>query len=144
MLSVQLMPALVVMALCGVGLMYFGQWRAQRRLRSLLRVEMSRIFEQIDLLRLDTMQPLAEGVGTTRSVPAVIATTVPAPRAAPAPISFNRTVSLPTGEAYAAALELAARGADQSELTMRCGLGRDEARILVAMQGAAARRANAA
>jgi hypothetical protein len=144
MLSVRLMPALAVMALCGVCLMYFGQWRAQRRLRSLLRVEMSRIFEQIDLLRLDTLQPLAEGVGTTRRAPAVVAETVPAPRAAPAPISFNRSVSQPTGEAYAAALELAARGADQGELTMRCGLGRDEARILVAMQGAAARRANAA
>jgi hypothetical protein len=120
------MPALAVLALCSVCMMYFGQWRAQRRLRSVMRTELSRIFEQIDLLRLDTLQPLSEGSGT------------------PTPISFNRSSSLPTGEAYAAALELAARGADQSELTTRCGLGRDEARILVAMQGAAARRAYAA
>ncbi len=142
MLSGSVVPMLAIMALFGVCLMYFGQWRAQRRLRALLRVEMSRIFEQIDLLRLDTMRPLSEEGGEPRSMPAVMATTITAPRAAP--LSFNRSVSLPTGEAYAAALELAARGANQSELTTRCGLGRDEARILVAMQGTALRRVNAA
>jgi Protein of unknown function (DUF2802) len=145
MLSGSVMPALAVLALCSVCMMYLGQWRAQRRLRLVLRVEMSRIFEQIDLLRLDSLQPLAEGIGALRSAPSVMTTTLDAvSRAAPTPISFHRTMSLPTGEAYAAALELAARGADQSELTTRCGLGRDEARILVAMQGAAARRTNAA
>jgi hypothetical protein len=53
-------------------------------------------------------------------------------------------MTLSNGEAYAAALELAARGADHSELTARCGLGRDEARILVAMQGASCRRPSVA
>jgi hypothetical protein len=137
MTSVSVMPVAAVMALCGVCLMYFGQWRAQRRLRSVLRVEMARIFEQIDMLRLDNLQLQPD------DSPGSVASGSRA-RAALTPLAFNRPVTIPSGEAYAAALELAARGADQSELTARCGLGRDEARILVAMQGAAARRANAA
>jgi hypothetical protein len=136
MLSVSVLPALSVMALFGVCLMYLGQWRAQRRLRSTLQVELSRIFEQIDLLRLDTMQSAEE--------PAAVPAAPSEARAAEHVVTFQRATALPNGEAYAAALELAARGADQGELTARCGLGRDEARILVAMQNASARRASAA
>jgi len=105
MASVNLLPVAAIVALCGVCLMYLGQWRAQRRLRSVMELELSRIFEQIDLLRLDQLPS--------------------------------------NGEAYAAALELAARGAGHRELSARCGLGRDEARILVAMQNADSRCASA-
>ncbi len=55
MASVNLLPVAAIVALCGVCLMYLGQWRAQRRLRSVMELELSRIFEQIDLLRLDQL-----------------------------------------------------------------------------------------
>jgi hypothetical protein len=126
MLTVNILPAMAVVVLCCVCLMYFGQWRAQRRLRSVLQHELARIFEQIDLLRFDAQRPAP-------------------PRAASAQVADRqRPVALSHGEAYAAAAELAARGADLQELSARCGLGREEARILIAMQGAGPRHANAA
>jgi hypothetical protein len=134
MLTVSLLPSLAIMALCGVCLMYFGQWRAQRRLQSVMRLELSRIFEQIDLLRLDALH------SPSAADAAPVATSRPVTSTAPR----QHALTLSNGEAYAAALELAARGADHSELTARCGLGRDEARILVAMQGANRRRVSVA
>ena len=93
-----------------------SQWRSFRRMRQLLQRDLERIFEQVDLMRFDAQQEPA-----TEAVPSA----GPAARAAVEDTSLG----------YAAALELAARGADEAEITARCGLSAPEARILVAMRG---------
>jgi hypothetical protein len=94
------------------------QWRALQRMRQAVQRDLARIFEQVDLLRLDAQQ-----------APAV---TTPA---MPQTVALDDIPTLDTGGGYAAALELASRGADEQEITVRCGLSRAEARILVAMRG---------
>lgn len=94
------------------------QWRALQRMRQAVQRDLARIFEQVDLLRLDAQQ--APAVATPAMPQTVALTDIP---------------TLDTGVGYAAALELAARGADEQEITVRCGLSRAEARILVAMRG---------
>ena len=110
-------------ALCAATLIaafaLLSQWRALRRMREVVQRDLARIFEQVDLLRLDHQQELAPAPGPARTV-ATPATILPA---------------TDTGVGYAAALELAARGADESEIRARCGLSAPEARILVAMRG---------
>jgi hypothetical protein len=94
------------------------QWRALQRMRQAVQRDLARIFEQVDLLRLDAQQAPAA------AAPAV-----------PQTVALADIPTLDSGVGYAAALELAARGADEQEITVRCGLSRAEARILVAMRG---------
>ena len=94
------------------------QWRALRRMRQSVQRDLARIFEQVDLLRLDAQQ-----AALSPSVPGT------------APVALANVPTLDAGVGYAAALELAARGADEREITGRCGLTSAEARILVAMRG---------
>jgi hypothetical protein len=92
-----------------------SQWRILRRMRQAMQRDLARIFEQVDLLRLDSQQSMDL-------------------EAAPAP-AFAAAPPADAGLSYAAALELASRGADENEITARCGLSGAEARILVAMRG---------
>ncbi len=105
-------------ALCAAALMasiaLLSQWRAFRRMREVVQRDLARIFEQVDLLRLDNQQELA-----MERPPAT-------------PLARLQVVDASLG--YAAALELAACGADEAEITARCGLSAPEARILVAMR----------
>jgi hypothetical protein len=101
------------MFVCSIALV--SQWRASRRMREVVQRDLARIFEQVDLLRLDNQQEFA--MDTT-------------PVATPA----RRPVA-DTSLGYAAALELAAHGAGEAEITARCGLSTAEARVLVAMRG---------
>lgn len=108
------------------------QWRSVSRLRAILQRDLARIFEQIDLLRFDNQHlPAGAQAGTI---------TPPVPTLVPVAVPPSRAAATLHGEDYAAALELAARGADQREIVTRCGLNPAEARILVAMHGGAARR----
>jgi Protein of unknown function (DUF2802) len=111
------------------------QWRAVIRLRTLLQGDLARIFEQMDLLRFDNQQLSA--------TPAASATVAAVPTLVPATARTAREAITLQGEDYAAALELASRGADPREITARCGLSLAEARILVAMHGTTERRATA-
>lgn len=92
-----------------------SQWRWVRRTHQLLQRDLERIFEQVDLVRFDAQQqPVAEAAG---------------------PVATEKRVAAQdTGLGYAAALELAASGASEAEITKRCGLSAPEARILVAMR----------
>ena len=105
-------------ALCAVILIgsvaLLSQWRASRRMREVVQRDLARIFEQVDLLRLDNQQELVMDT---------------------APLDPSPRTPADTSLGYAAALELAARGADEAEITTRCGLSAPEARILVAMRG---------
>ena len=130
---VQPVLAAAMLVMCAVLL---TQWRAVIRLRTLLQGDLARIFEQMDLLRFDSQQ-------LSTATPVASNATAAVPTLAPAATRASREAVTLHGEDYAAALELAARGADQREITARCGLGLAEARILVAMHGTAARRSAA-
>lgn len=118
------------LALCAAiviaALALLSQWRAVARMRSSLQRDLARIFEEVDQLRLDGQR---EPELDQRRIPTIPAAEMPAP--APAPLA----PAAATGVGYAAALELAAQGADQAEIAARCGLSAPEARILVAMRG---------
>jgi hypothetical protein len=100
-------------ALFVISIALLTQSRALSRLRRGMQRDLALIFEQVDVLRLDTQQ---ESVSKT------------VPVALPVKIPVDRSLG------YAAAQQLAAHGADEAEITQRCGLSAAEARILVAMR----------
>jgi hypothetical protein len=96
--------------------------------------DLARIFEQLDLLRFDAQQAAA--------APASVV-----PFAPPARSTAASAVAAPAGAAaaygasdYYAAAQLAARGSSAVEIAGRCGIVNGEARVLVALQQARARR----
>ena len=103
--------------------------RALAGQRRALHGELARIFEQLDLLRFDVQQSDA-AVATEGAVPA------PAPALRPAGAASDHGAS-----DYYAAAQLAARGSSAAEIADRCGIVNGEARVLVALQQARARRA---
>lgn len=116
MIRIDLNQAVLLAAVLVTAVSLLSQWRWSRRTRQLLQRDLERIFEQVDLMRFDVQQqPATEGV-----VFAAPATRPTAPGPNPG---------------YATALELAADGASEKEITARCGLSAAEARILVAMRG---------
>jgi len=146
-------------SLCGwllMALLAVWLWRAARSLalaQRQLRGDLARIFEQLDLLRLDAQQlavPLAEARPAAAAGTDIAAPDPAASRVAPA-IAASRT-AVPQTPAdyrteacdYHAAARLAARGSSAAEIAERCGLVGGEARVLVALQQARARRVEAA
>jgi hypothetical protein len=125
-LSAALPASLLLLALC-----IFVLSLALRRGHRSHRDELARIFEQLDLLRFDAQTmaanfpapaaPAAPGVAVVTGAPA-------APDLVGGP-----------GDYYAAA-QLAARGSSAAEIANRCGIVNGEARVLVALQQARARR----
>ena len=101
--------------------------RALAGQRHALRGELARIFEQLDLLRFDAQQ------SALVAAPAA---------AAPPPALRAAGTGLDRGAGdYNAAAQLAARGSSAAEIAGRCGIVNGEARVLVALQQARARRA---
>jgi hypothetical protein len=120
-LSAALPASLLLLGLCMLVLSF-----ALRRGHRAHRAELARIFEQLDLLRFDAQQAAA------------------APLAAPAAPAASGVQAAPdlvggAGDYYAAA-QLAARGSSAAEIANRCGIVNGEARVLVALQQARARR----
>jgi hypothetical protein len=105
-----------------------------RRTRRRVLESLERVFEELDLLRLEA-QPLPVADVPARQSPAPVQE-LPA---APAP----RVVSPPPELAdYQAAARLAAHGAPLAEIAERCGVVAGEARVLQALQRAAQLRAS--
>ena len=100
-------------ALFVISIALLTQSRALSRLRRGMQRDLALIFEQVDVLRLDTQQEYV-----SKTVPVAL----------PVKIPVDRSLG------YAAAQQLAAHGADEAEITQRCGLSAAEARILVAMR----------
>jgi alpha-ketoglutarate-dependent taurine dioxygenase len=119
-----------------LGLALLLQLRAAHKLRMLLTRDLARIFEQLDLVRFESQQLAEQGASAASHA---VTRVIPAPSR---PLRERAPASLP-GEDYAAALQLAASGADQREIVARCGVSASEARILVAMHGKAPRRSAA-
>jgi hypothetical protein len=125
--SAALPASLLLLALCILVLSF-----TLRRGHRAQRAELARIFEQLDLLRFDAQQ--------------VAATSGAAPGAAPRETAqlasqLAREPDLVGGAGdYYAAAQLAARGSSAAEIANRCGIVNGEARVLVALQQARARR----
>jgi len=117
--------ALVLAAFGAVTLLL---WAQLRRLESQSSRDLQRIFEQLDLMRLDAQEQLARA-------PTVLPLSSAARAAAQAEQSAAEAVN------YRTAARLAECGTSMREIAERCGLVTGEARVLVALQQARARRA---
>ena len=107
------------------------------------RAELARIFEQLDLLRLDAQQAGATGITAQERGPGA-RTGVSADANSDAALMESLIAREPhlvgdVGDYYAAA-QLAARGSSAAEIASRCGIVNGEARVLVALQQARTRR----
>ena len=128
---------LVIVALGVVTLLLQAQLR---RLRRQSNCDLQRVFELLDLMRLDAQEQLAQA--PTINPP--VSTTINASYAPTAAASANpvRRDSRGSDELdYRAAARLAERGSSMREIAERCGLVSGEARVLVALQQARAKRA---
>jgi AraC-like DNA-binding protein len=124
---------MVLVALFGLTLPLMLQLR---RLRRQCTRDLQRIFEQLDLMRLDAQEQLAEAAARD-SVPTL-------PQGAARAQQGHATPPAPGGAEtvdYRAAARLAERGTSISEIAARCGLASGEARVLVALKQARARQA---
>ncbi len=128
--------ALVIIALAMVTVLLQAQLRRLRRQSS---CDLQRVFELLDLMRLDSQEQLA--MAPTVNSPAeahyAIASAAPPPeRPSPAVVrGINEDVD------YRAAARLAERGTSMREIAERCGLASGEARVLIALHQARAKRA---
>jgi hypothetical protein len=118
----------LALALCVLG-------HSLRRGHRAHRAELARIFEQLDLLRLDAQQAGAvDGNAHERRLDA-------SSDAALMESVIAREPHLVGGVGdYYAAAQLAARGGSAAEIANRCGIVNGEARVLVALQQARTRR----
>ena len=107
-----------------------------RRLRRQSERDLQRIFEQLDLMRLDAQEQLAADSART-SAPTVLSAAARSqqPYAVAAASGGVESVD------YRAAARLAERGTSIGEIAARCGLASGEARVLVALKQARARQA---
>ena len=125
------LPASLLLLALGILVLSFTLRRGHRAHRA----ELARIFEQLDLLRFDAQQVVAA------SVPAADAAGATTREAAQLASLLAREPDLVGGAGdYYAAAQLAARGSSAAEIANRCGIVNGEARVLVALQQARARR----
>ncbi len=146
-------------AVVTLGVVLMMELRSVMRLRHVMDNNLSRVFEQLDLLRFETRQ-LLEGqqvvsvqvpgqspVTQSRSTSAPAAATgresVPtavAPGPGPARLAPAATPPIAPGALYQNAAAMAASGASSHEIAERLGLATGEARLLSSLAQARARR----
>lgn len=130
--------ALVIIALATVTLLLQAQLRRLRRQSS---CDLQRVFELLDLMRLDTQEQMA--MAPTINPPAALPFAMPPPASPPAPPA-GRLALFDTRESedvdYRTAARLAETGTSLREIAERCGLASGEAKVLIALQQARAKR----
>jgi hypothetical protein len=139
MLIHDLSESALAAAVLALGLVMLLELRSLGRLRNTVARDLSRVFEQLDLLRFDSQQLIE-----VQTAPASTSSPSPTPpqsaaavRARPAPIATDNAADL------ARISRLAAEGVAVKEIADRCSLPAGEARLLLALQSAQARRAGA-
>jgi hypothetical protein len=128
--------ALVIIALAAVTVLLQAQLRRLRRQSS---CDLQRVFELLDLMRLDTQEQMASAPTINPPVEAHYASapaTPPPERPNPAALR-----GIAEDVDYRAAARLAERGTSMREIAERCGLASGEARVLIALQQARGKRA---
>lgn len=131
-LSAALPASLLALALAVCILSY-----SLRRGHRTHRAELARIFEQLDLLRFDAQQNATTTAEAAADETRGAAT---ADGALLAAVMAREPQLLGGSGDYYAAAQLAARGSSAAEIANRCGIVNGEARVLVALQQARARR----
>jgi len=126
-LSAALPASLLLLALC-ILVLSFTLRRGHRSHRA----ELARLFEQLDLLRFDAQQ--------AATADAAVPAAARAPGVAGASVAPAAPDLVGSAGDYYAAAQLAARGSSAAEIANRCGIVNGEARVLVALQQARARR----
>jgi hypothetical protein len=127
-------PLLLAAVAVGITLLGAAAIALQiRRTRRRVMGTLERVFEQLDLMRLETL-PANGAHAPPVQLPAVAQPPAPlaTPRARPAPAELAD---------YQGAARLAAHGAPMAEIAERCGVVAGEARVLLALQRAAQQRA---
>jgi hypothetical protein len=116
-----------------------------RRTRRRVLMNLERVFEELDLLRLEAQPETAAAPALSPAVQRSAPTPASAAPPAGARQPFVRAPQAPAELVdYQAAARLAARGAPLAEIAERCGVVAGEARVLMALQrGAQQRRAGA-
>jgi len=108
-------------AIVALGLVIVLELRSIKLLRRSMDSHLDRVFEQLDILRLDR-QPIEAG-GTQDEPPrATLATTT----------AVNPPAAI-AGNAYTAAAALASTGMQPEEIAQRCGLAAGEAKLLASL-----------
>ena len=110
-----------------LGAVILLELRSIKSLRQALDKQLGRVFEQLDLMRFETQQPVQVD---SRPI---------SPARAEAPTA-SVTASLSGNNAYAAAAALASSGMRPEEIAQRCGLATAEARLLSSLAAARSRR----
>jgi len=140
-------------AVVTLGVVIMLELRSVLRLRHVLDQQLSRVFEQLDLLRFETHQ-LLEG---QQSMPPQASSAMPSPSTAPAlsaasapaatmphpglsVVASASAAPMAPGVVYQNAAALAASGASSREIAQRLGLAAGEARLLSSLAQARARR----
>ena len=149
-------------AVLTLGLVMLLEIRSFARLRRMVDINLSRVFEQLELLRAESRQMLeAQAEAALRAPPvAAPAKTVPLERQTlERPLAAPPTLERPAVEstaldfvvappidtnAYRNATTLAAHGVKPEEIAARSGLPAGEARLLASLAAARARRDEAA
>jgi len=129
--------ALVIIALAAVTVLLQAQLRRLRRQSS---CDLQRVFELLDLMRLDTQEQMALAPTVNPPVEAhyALAPAAPPPPERPSPAAVR---GISEDVDYRTAARLAERGTSMREIAERCGLASGEARVLIALQQARAKRA---
>lgn len=149
-------------AVLTLGLVILLEIRSFARLRRMVDINLSRVFEQLELLRAESRQVLeAQAQAALRAAPVVAPAkpvlverqTLERPLAVPPtlerpavePTALDFVVAPPIdSNAYHSATTLAAHGVKPEEIAARSGLPAGEARLLASLAAARARRDEAA
>ncbi len=117
-----------------LGLVIMLELRSIRSMKRNLDTHLARVFEQLDLLRLDHSS--REESADRRMMPVPVAAVTPA---AVTPVPLSSIGDNP----YAAAASLASSGMSAEEIARRCGLAAGEARLLASLAAAKSSRRQA-
>jgi hypothetical protein len=115
-------------AIVTLGLVILLELRSIKLLRRSMDTHLDRVFEQLDLLRLDKLPIEADSTHSEPLRPPLVITTPVSP---PAQIA---------GNGYAAAAALASAGMRPEEIAKRCGLAAGEAKLLASLAAARSSR----
>ncbi|MFI4869807.1 MAG: DUF2802 domain-containing protein [Steroidobacterales bacterium] len=129
-------------AVLTLGLVILLELRSIVRLRRTMDAGLARVFEQLDLVRLDAQQSL-EAQAHVCVAPAPVGPPAPA-LPAERPAAEDLAAQPPGINAYTSAATLASHGLRPEEIATRCGLPAGEARLLASMASARKRRAQSA
>ncbi|HEX4377867.1 MAG TPA: DUF2802 domain-containing protein [Steroidobacteraceae bacterium] len=122
----------LALAILILGVVIMLELRSIRSMKRNLDTHLARVFEQLDLLRLD------QSAGQSAQEPLRI---VPVPVAAVAPLA---SLASSGSNPYATAAAMASSGMGADEIARRCGLAAGEARLLASLAAAKSGRRDAA